>query len=1052
LGVILAALSARADDGPSRSATAIFERRCLSCHSASEKKGGLSLATQKEMLAGGENGLVIVPGKPDESLLLDYISGEKPEMPKSGPPLAAAEVAAIRAWILAGAKLPADLALQDRSLADTNWWSLKPLTRPTVPPLRNPQSAFRNPIDAFIVAKLDEHGLAQSPAADSRTLIRRLYFDLIGLPPTPEEVEAFSSECSPSRRLAVSPSGEDSKTARQRESETEIEAYEALVDKLLASPHYGERWARHWLDVVHFGETHGYDKDKPRLHAWPYRDYVIRALNADKPYGQFVEEQLAGDVLYPGTVDGIEALGFIAAGPWDFIGHAELPETKIDGKVARHLDRDDMVQNTTGTFLSLTVGCAQCHNHKFDPITQREYYQLQAVFAALDRSDKPYDRDPAVARRRGELSATLAKLAEDKRSIDAEIGKRGGEELARLDAQLAELAKAASGKERPEFGYHSAIETQQDVTKWVQVDLGSPQRIARLELVACHDDFNNIGAGFGFPLRYKIEASDDVEFKAGVTPLMDRTQSEFANPGVVPQQVGPLDVTARFVRITATKLAPRLPTDFIFALGELSVFSADGKNLAAGAVVTSLDSIEAPVRWRRSNLVDGYYFGRATNAADEIVRLRKDRDALLAKVLDADTKQKLGELAVRTAKAEQDLQSLPPQELVYAGTAFRGEGNFAGTGGVPRPIHVLARGSVTQPGEEVGPGGLACLLASGERKLPDGASLSAREYREADASRSPVSASFQLPPNHLEGDRRAALARWISDPRNPLTWRSIANRVWQYHFGRGLVDTPNDFGRMGARPTHPELLDWLAVELRDNGQSLKRLHKLIVMSHTYRQRSNAEFGMRNAELQTRELSATPHSALRTPHSFDSDNRLLWRANRRRLEAEALRDAVLFVSGKLDTTLGGPSFQDFVIERPEHSPHYGYHLFDPDDPRSHRRSIYRFIVRSQPQPFMTTLDCADPSQRVDKRNESLSALQALATLNNGFMVAMSRRWAQRVAQETSEPDQQAQVLFRQALARSPTADERTALAGYIREHGLANACRIVLNLNEFVFVD
>jgi hypothetical protein len=272
------------------------------------------------------------------------------------------------------------------------------------------------------------------------------------------------------------------------------------------------------------------------------------------------------------------------------------------------------------------------------------------------------------------------------------------------------------------------------------------------------------------------------------------------------------------------------------------------------------------------------------------------------------------------------------------------------------------------------------------------------------------------------------------------------NRVWQYHFGRGIVETPNDFGRMGALPTHPELLDWLAVEFRDNGQSLKRLHKLIVMSHTYQQTSYSELGTRNSE------RGAPSSALRAPSFRDVDNHFLWRANRRRLEAEALRDAVLLVAGKLDTAMGGPSFQDFVIERPEHSPHYQYHLFDPDDPKSHRRSIYRFLVRSQPQPFMTTLDCADPSLRVEKRTESLSALQALATLNNGFMVAMSRNFAERIARDTAEPNEQVDRIFRLALGRPPTADERLALVDYARHHGLANACRVVLNLNEFAFVD
>jgi hypothetical protein len=975
---------------------AVFERRCVSCHNATEKKGGLSLATAKEILAGGESGAILVPGKPAESLLLDYITGEKPEMPKSGPPLTAQEVAAIRDWITSGAKLPDDLVLQEKGGPDKDWWSLKPLARVPVPASHNPQFAIRNPIDAFIAAKLAETGLPQSAAADRRTLIRRLYFDLLGLPPKPADVAAFVADTDP-------------------------RAFEKLVDHLLESPHYGERWARHWLDVVHYGETHGYDKDQPRPHAWPYRDYVIRALNSDKPYSRFVEEQIAGDVLYPGTVDGIEALGFIAAGPWDQIGHAEVPETKIDGKVARHLDRDDMVATTLGTFNSLTVGCAQCHNHKFDPIPQADYYRLQAVFAAVDRADKPYDRDPAVAARRSELTQQLEALQRDKQALDGEIAKRGGEPLAKLTSQIDDLTQAAAGQERPEFGYHSAIETRQDAVKWVQVDLGSSQAIARIVYVGCHDDFNSIGAGFGFPRRYKIEVSDDAEFKAGVTVVIDRTAGDAPNPGVVPQSVLLAASRGRYVRVTATKLAPRLPSDFIFALAELSAFTADGKNVAAGATVTSLDSIEAPVRWRRANLVDGYYFGRASGAAEKIAALTRQREELIASLLDDATKARFAELSAAIARSEQELKTLPAQQRVYAGTVHHGSGNFLGTGasgGKPRPIFVLNRGNVTQPGEEVEPGALSCLPVT---------------FSFPPDSRGPGLVSAEG-----EGARRAALAKWLTDKNNPLTWRSIVNRVWQYHFGRGIVETPNDFGRMGSPPTHPELLDWLAMEFRDNGQSLKKLHKLIVMSHTYQQSSTAEFGMRDAES--------------TPQSLDADNRYFWRANRRRLEAESLRDAVLAVAGKLDRTRGGPSFQDFVIEHPEHSPHYQYHLFDPDDPKAHRRSIYRFLVRSQPQPFMTTLDCADPSLRVDKRNESLSALQALATLNNGFMVAMSRHFAERIAKDKADPGEQVSRIFQLALARPPTSDEQAALSDFVRQHGLANACRVVLNLNEFAFVD
>ncbi len=636
--------------------------------------------------------------------------------------------------------------------ADGDWWSLRPLVRPPVPHVRDPQSADRNPIDAFIRAKLAEKGLAPSPEADRRTLIRRLSFDLLGLPPAPDEIDAFVNDPAPL-------------------------AYERLVDRLLASPHYGERWARHWLDVVHYGDTHGYDKDKPRPHAWPYRDYVIRALNADKPYERFIREQLAGDVLWPDDPDGVVATGFIAAGPWDFISHAEVPEEKIDGQIARSLDRDDMAANALNTFASITVQCARCHDHKFDPVTQEDYYSLQAVFAAVDRADRPYGLPPDQLRR------------------------------------------------------------HQDVTR----------RLAE---------------------------------------------------------------------------------------------------------------------------------ARTRKAADEVKRL------------------------------EAELQGLPQPQYVYAAaTHFRPEGTFKPTEGRPRDIRILRRGDVTRPGPAVGPGAVAAVPGPAGR--------------------------FDLPPGHDEGRRRAALADWLVDRRNPLTWRSVVNRVWQYHFGRGLVATPNDFGRMGQAPTHPELLDWLATDFRDGGQSLKRLHRLIVTSQTYRQSSNH---------------------LPAHDTVDADNRYLWRMNRRRLEAEEVRDAVLLVSGRLDRTMGGPAFRDFVIDKPEHSPHYEYHRHDPDDPRAQRRTVYRCIVRSQPQPFLSAFDCADPSVSVDRRNETMTAQQALALLNNPLMVCMARHFAARVESMGATVPERITAAVRLALGRPPTAAELAELSAYAEKHGLANACRVIFNLNEFMFID
>ena len=1004
-----AAVAAAEPEDFTRGAGLVFERHCVQCHNDTEKKGGLSLATAAAALAGGDSGAIIEPDKPGRSLILDYITGENPEMPKGKPPLKAAEIDSIRRWIVAGAKWPDGLVLKDKALADADWWSLQPIVRPDVPRLEDEdQRRVRTPIDAFILAKLREHKLDPAPEADKRTLIRRLYFDLIGLPPTPEEIESFLAD-------------------------RDERAYEKLVERLLASPHYGERWARHWLDVVHFGETHGYDKDKPRPHAWPYRDYVIRALNEDKPFGRFVQEQIAGDVLFPDTRDGIEALGFLSAGPWDFIGHAEVPETKIDGKVARHLDRDDMVTNTMQTFCSLTVQCAQCHNHKFDPITQEDYYALQAVFAAIDRTDKAYDVDPQAALQRRELTKNQTLLATRHAEIDKQIATAAGPRLAELDKQIAAAKAGQAGKAKPiEFGYHSNIELRQEVTKWVQVELKQPAAIETIVLYPCDDDFNNIGAGFGFPIRYKVEVSDDAAFASGVTMVGDFSQADVANPGLAPQKIQIGGKSAKFVRITATKLAPRLANDFIFAIAELEAVDAAGKNIAAGGLVTSLDSIEAPPRWRRTNLVDGLYPGANIAAAEELPKLERERAELFARATTPDLRSELAALEKEMAKVKESLTGLPPQSVCYVGAVHTGSGTFIGTGaggGKPRPIFLLERGNVTRPADEVGPGALSAIGALPSR--------------------------FDLPTDHAEGSRRAALAHWITDRQNPLTWRSIVNRVWQYHFGRGIVDTPNDFGRNGQLASHPELLDWLAVEFRDGNQSLKELHRLIVLSAVYRQQSQVQSPKSKVQSQGETIDSglgTVDSEPADPQSVDADNRLLWRANRRRLEAEAIRDSVLFVSGKLDKTMGGPSFQDFVIDKPEHSPHYEYHLHDPDDPKSHRRSIYRFIVRSQQQPFMTTLDCADPSMQVDKRNESLSALQALALLNNGFMVTMAKHYAAKLDARGGDLPAKVDQAVYECLGRPVTAEEREAFVAYAEQHGLVNLCRVLFNLNEFVFVE
>jgi hypothetical protein len=958
----------------------LFVQHCYSCHGPEKKRSGLRLDQKAAAFLGGDLGPAFIPGKSAESLLIRYVSGLDREvvMPPKGERLTPAQVGLLRAWIDQGADWPETKTAA--ATTEQTWWSLRPLTRPLVPKVEHIGFPIRNPIDAFILAKLNEQKLAPSPQADRRTLIRRLYFDLIGLPPSPEEMDAFVKNDSPT-------------------------AYEELVDRLLASPHYGERWARHWLDVVHYGETHGYDKDKPRPHAWPYRDYVIRAFNQDKPYWRFVQEQVAGDVLFPGTVDGIEALGFLSAGPWDFIGHAEVPETRIDGKVTRHLDRDDMVANTMGTFNSMTVSCAQCHNHKFDPISMEDYYSLHAVFAALDRADRKYYLDPLLMRKHILLEKSLSHREAVARKFELKFKEAQAQTVGNLDQINAHLSKF-SGPLRPEYGYHSKLEKEPDKIKWVQVDLGSSQPIDKIELIGCYDDFANIGAGFGFPLRFKVEIANDPAFQKEVSVALDFTSRDFPNPGTQPQTFRMGGKSARFVRVTATKLAPRL-NDFMFALAELSVLDKAGKNLARNRDITALDSIEALPRWSKKNLVDGIANQRDASAEEIFREMKQSRESAL-KLGDSQSQKVLEEIQHGLTEARQALAKMPPPQLVYSGTVHHGTGAFLGTGasgGKPRSIYLLARGDVKKPGKEVGPGALSAL-----KDLP---------------------ARFDLPEEHSEGERRAALAKWLTDPKNPLTWRSIVNRVWLYHFGRGLVESPNDFGRMGQLPSHPELLDWLAWEFRENGQSLKKLHRLMVTSSTYRQSS----------------ADRPEAA-----RVDAGNQYYWHMTRRRLEAEAIRDSILLVSGKLNPKMGGPSFQDFVIKHPEHSPHYKYELHDPEDPASHRRSIYRFIVRSQQQPFLMTLDCADPSLAVEKRNQTITPQQALALLNNQLTLVMAKHFAARVGNLEVDPHRQTALAFRLALGRSPTPAELEPLQRYGREHGLANLCRVLMNLNEFVFVD
>jgi hypothetical protein len=769
-----------AQDGPpAAGAFSILKSRCAPCHRPDSNL--VPIATEDDARKSGAR-------------IVEAISGDPPRMPKGGKPLAAGEVETIRKWVA----------------SEGTWWSLRPL----------PELDRAGSIDQFVLAELRRAGLAPSPEADRRTLIRRLYFDLHGLPPTLAEVDAFVKDPNP-------------------------DAYGRLVDRLLASPRYGERWARHWLDVVHYGDSHGYDKDKPRVNAWPYRDWVIAALNQDKTYARFVEEQLAADVLFPEDPQALTATGMLAAGPWDFVGHQELKEGTIEKNNTRMLDRDDMVTTVMSSFTSMTVHCARCHDHKFDPIPQEDYYNLQAVFAGVDRADRPFDDDAATF-------ATRRRLMEERRQ-----------------AQL------------------------------------------RLQ-----------------PYLDKVEFATSPE----IVELTDRIQD------------GSL----------------------------LATHIGEPKTLAEAEEKKRLQARVAADRKRKQELVDAQ--------------------------VGPETYTAINRLQAKAKAIDDKLAALPKPRYVYSAAAYFPRAGAFRPSLEPRPVHVLLRGSVTAPGKAAVPGALRAVSQFAPFPAPD--------------------------PTGGEGARRAALAQWLTAKENPLTWRSIVNRVWHHHFGAGIVDSPNDFGRMGSKPSHPELLDWLAVWFRDEaGGSLKKLHRLIVTSAAYRQSSkHREDGAR----------------------ADAGNRLLWRMNRTRLEAESTRDAVLAAAGKLDLQMGGPAVRMFAF-KDDHSPVYDYARFDADaTPGAYRRSIYRFTVRSVPDPFLDRLDCPDPSVITPKRNTTLTAVQALVMLNDPFMVRMSRE----LAAVAKTPDE----AVRRVLLRDPTPVERTTFREYTNRHGLENLCRVLLNANEFLFVD
>ena len=877
---------------------------------------------------------------------------------------------------------------------DLPHWSLQPLIMLPLP------GGEGNPLDRFLRAKLVEKGLAPAPPADARTLIRRLSYDLTGLPPSPEEVMAFVEN---------------------------RETYPQLVERLLASPRHGEHWARHWLDVAHYADTHGNDHDHARPNAWPYRDYVIRAFNEDKPYPRFVQEQVAGDALFPDDPQATVALGFLAAGPWDDTLMVTVREDTFDHHLAQVLDRDDMVTTVMSTFQSVTVHCARCHDHKFDPISQREYYALQAVFAGVDRADRPFDDEATTQGKRRELLRQKSAIARRDPTVMASLETpEVQQKLARLqeaqtkrrDAWLPlEVVSIASAS-----GADTVFSRQDDATWYVSgarpekdtfivTARTNSQDLRALRLEALPDD-RLPGRG---PGRYEPSGNFHLtEFRVLAAPSTGSTTGgvrvEFARATADHSDRG--DVIANAIDgrpDTHWSIHPRYGEahEAVFEFKEPLGY-AQGTTFIIR--LEHLGAVAHQLGHFRLSVCNGNL------PADQRAPLPITITETLHKLASQQTTEERRELALQVLAAEVEgrLAALPPPQMVYAVTHdFPANGSFKPTA-EPRPIHLLKRGDLNQPAESVASGALSCL--------PD------------------LGAALAIVDGNDEANRRAALAQWLTDGRNVLTWRSIVNRVWHYHFGRGLCDTPNDFGKMGGVPSHPELLDWLAGWFRDEAHgSLKKLHRLIVTSATYQQSS---------------FSPPPTIA----DFSDSDNRLLWRMNRTRLTAEEFRDSLLQISGQLDLTMGGPGAVQFVdhgsatFHPPGGDPAFlDYDHFPPDAPANRRRSIYRFIFRTVSDPLMDVLDAPDGGALTPVRSQSTTALQALALLNNPFIIRQCELIAERI-QKLASPGNEIATAFHWLLQREPRADELANFSTYSQKHSLTNACHVMVNGNEFLYLD
>jgi hypothetical protein len=792
---------------------------------------------------------------------------------------------------------------------------------------------------------------------------------------------------------------------------------------LLSSPHYGERWARHWLDIARFAESDGFERDKIRDHAWPYRDYVIGAFNQDLPYDRFVREQVAGDVLSEPGPASIAATGFLVAGPRDEVGQQQA--SVLNRARVREDELEEMVSAVGQTFLAVTVNCARCHDHKFDPIPQRDYFQLQALLAGVHSGDRPLVPEAEVEERKVKRAALEAALASARSALAAVEGstrarlaaERNAAEApkpyarwtfegtaddaqGRLPLTLSGGAEVVGGRLRlnGRDGLARSVALPaplgpKTLEAWVVLEnLDRAGGVLTVENAA-GDVFDALSYAERQPRRWVAGSDFFARTRDLAAPAEDAAPGQLIHVAISYEPDGGITVYRNGV--------PYAPTYRPMGEnGSLRTYGADDGRVLLG-LRHSAGAQPGDRRWLAGEIEEARLYDRALGpeeiaashaAGPTLISATEVQEALSA--AEREAYQAAQDRLARLTLEHADVRDVPQAWAAVS---------------KPAPVvHLLQRGDIQQPGEVVAPAGLSILT-----DLP---------------------ADLGLAPDASDAERRRKLGDWLTHPHNPLTPRVMVNRVWQHHFTRGLAANPSDFGANGEPPTHPELLDWLAstfvapAEKGGMGWSLKRLHRLIVTSNSYKQ-----------------------SARGKPATLEADpENLLWgRMALRRLDAEQLRDAVLLVSGQLNPERGGPGFRPFNVIV---SSGRVYEFEDRLGPEFHRRSIYRTIVNSGGVPLLDVFDCPDPSVKTPRRVATTTPLQALSLMNNSFILRSASALAARVeAQAGSQPERQVERAYQLALGREPAAGEQEAAALFVREHGLPAFCRVLFNTSEFLYV-